>query len=126
LGRAIVGGPLLSTRRFAEQSTTVAIQILEGATPGDIKTPALGLSAPTYDWRELQRWKISEARLPAGSIIEFREPTAWERYRSQLIGIFLTLVCAAGIISWLLAERRARRIAELEARARFLEVMHLN
>jgi signal transduction histidine kinase len=126
LGSGIVGGPLLSTRRFAEQSTTVAIQILEGTTPRDIKTPALGLSAPTYDWRELQRWKISEARLPAGSIIEFREPTAWERYRWQLIGIFLTLVCAAGIIGWLLIERRARRTAQLEARQRLFEVTHLN
>jgi signal transduction histidine kinase len=126
LGHGIVGGPLLSTRRIAEQSTTVAIQILGGTAPRDIKTPALGLSAPAYDWRELKRWKISEAGLPAGSIIEFREPTAWERYRWQLIGIFLALVCAAGIIGWLLVERRARRTAELEARQRLFEVMHLN
>jgi hypothetical protein len=117
LGRGIVGGPLLSTERFAEQSTTVAIQILRGATPRDIKTPALGLSAPTYDWRELQRWKISEARLPAGSIIEFREPTAWELYRWQLIGIFLALVCAAGIIGWLLIERRGRRMGRFNHNA---------
>ena len=65
-------------------------------------------------------------RLPAGSIIGFREPTAWERYHWQLIGILLTLVCAAGIIGWLLFERRARRTAQLEARQRSFEVMHLN
>jgi hypothetical protein len=28
-----------------------------------------------FDWRQLQRWKISEASLPEGSIIQFREPT---------------------------------------------------
>jgi signal transduction histidine kinase len=126
LGHGIVGGPLLSTDRFAEQSATVAIEILRGARPGDIKTPAIGLSAPTYDWRELQHWKISEARLPLGSLIKFREPTAWERYRWQLIVIFLALVCEAGIISWLLFERRGRRIAEVQSQRKTLEVIHLN
>jgi signal transduction histidine kinase len=126
LGHGIVGGPLLSTDRFAEQSATVAIEILRGAKPGDIKTPAIGLSAPTYDWRELQHWKISEARLPPGSAIKFREPTAWERYRWQLMVIFLALVCEAGIISWLLFERRGRRIAEIQSHRKSLEVIHLN
>jgi signal transduction histidine kinase len=126
LGHGIVGGPLLSTQRFAEESVTVAIEILRGVRPGDIKTPAIGLSAPSYDWRELEHWKIGEARLPPGSIIEFREPTAWERYRWQLMVIFLALVCEAGIISWLLFERRGRRIAEVQSQRKTLEVIHLN
>ena len=29
---------------------------------------------PVYDWRELQRWGVNEAVLPADSIIRFREP----------------------------------------------------
>jgi signal transduction histidine kinase len=126
LGHGIVGGPLLSTQRFAEESTTVAIEILRGARPGDIRTPAIGLSAPTYDWRELKRWTIREAGLPAGSIIKFRKSTAWERYRWQLIAIFLALVSMAGIISWLLFERRGRRIAEVRSQRKSLEVIHLN
>jgi hypothetical protein len=28
-----------------------------------------------YDWRELRRWGISEARLPPRSIVKFRPPT---------------------------------------------------
>jgi signal transduction histidine kinase len=126
LSHGIVGGPLLSTQRIAEQSTTVAIQILRGVAPRDIKTPAFGLSTPTYDWRELQRWKISEARLPAGSMVQFREPTTWERYRWQLIAIFLAMVCQAGVIGWLLVERRGRRIAEVQSQRKSLEVIHLN
>src|SRR5262249_51213521 len=120
LGHGIVGGPLLSTQQFAEQSATAAIQILGGVAPGDIKMPPIGLSAPTYDWRELQRWNISEARLPTGSIIQFREPTAWERYRWQLMAIILALACEAGIISWLLFERRGRRIAEVQSQRKSL------
>jgi signal transduction histidine kinase len=126
LGRGIVGGPLLSSEELGRRIAAAALRILKGEPPRSIEIPSLTQGAPRYDWRELERWNIGEARLPPGSIVQFREPTAWERYRSQLIGIILTLLCAAGIISWLLVERRARRTAELKARARFLEVMHLN
>ena len=34
-----------------------------------------------FDWRELQRWGISEARLPAGSIVQFRQPSVWDQYQ---------------------------------------------
>jgi signal transduction histidine kinase len=29
----------------------------------------------------LRRWKISENVLPEGSIVQFREPTLWQRYK---------------------------------------------
>jgi signal transduction histidine kinase len=124
-GQGIVGGPLVSTQRLARESATVAIRILSGETPGRIKTPPLGLEAPVYDWRELQRWKISEARLPPGSIVKFREPTAWDRYRWQITSIFLALLVQSVLIAFLL-ERLRRRKAETRSRKLSLEVMHLN
>ena len=79
-----------------------------------------------YDWRELQRWNISEARLPPGSIVQFREPSAWQRYRWQLMAIFVALSIQTAMITWLLLEHRRRRNAELESRRRLLQVMHLS
>jgi signal transduction histidine kinase len=125
-GHGIVGGPLLSTQRLARESATVAVRILGGETAGNIKTPPLGLEVPMYDWRELQRWSISESRLPPGSIVKFREPAAWEQYRWQLIAIFVALFMQAAMITWLLLERRSRRNAEVESRRRSLEVVHLS
>jgi signal transduction histidine kinase len=104
----------------------VAVRILGGETAGNIQTPPLGVGTPVYDWRELQRWNISEARLPFDSIVRFREPTAWERYRWQLAVVFIVLLIQAAMITWLLIERRGRRTAELEARDRLMEVLHLN
>jgi hypothetical protein len=124
-GRGIVGGPLLSTQRLARESAAVAVRILRGETAGNIKTPPVGLEVPMYDWRELRRWNISEANLPAGSIVKFREPTAWERYRWQLMAAFIVLLMQAAMIAWLLLERRSRRNAEVESRRRSLEVVHL-
>jgi signal transduction histidine kinase/ABC-type uncharacterized transport system substrate-binding protein len=124
--RGIVGGPVLSTQELGRRAAEVAVRILNGERPGDIKTPPVGLGAPVYDWRELQRWNISEARLPPGSVVQFREPSAWERYRWQVTGVLMALLLQSAMIGWLLTERYGRRRAELESRRRSLEVMHLN
>jgi ABC-type uncharacterized transport system substrate-binding protein len=91
-GDGIVGGPMISTRQIASQSAKVAVRMLNGQRPDDIKTPTLGLSAPIYDWRQLQRWGISESVLPAGSEIQFRPPSAWEQYRWQILLVAIALV----------------------------------
>jgi signal transduction histidine kinase len=125
-GRGIVGGPVISTEELGRKAAEVAVRILGGETAGHIKTAPVGLGVPTYDWRELQRWNIKEARLPLGSIVQFREPTVWERYRWQLSGVFLALLIQTAMITWLLIERYRRWYAEQESRRRLTEVMHLN
>src|SRR5215470_7172585 len=115
-GGGIVGGPLLSSQQLAHQSAAVAVRILGGETAGNIKTPTLGLSVPMYDWRELQRWNISEAILPPNSEIHFRGPTAWERYRVQILVICAALLIQAALICWLVYEQRRRHRAEVLSR----------
>jgi signal transduction histidine kinase len=125
-GREIVGGPLLAVLDSSRQTAAVAVRILGGEQAGNIKTPPVKFSTPKFDWRELQRWGISEKRLPPGSEISFREPTAWERYQWQITSILLALVVQSAMITWLLAERFRRRTAETRTRKLSLEVMHLN
>jgi signal transduction histidine kinase len=125
-GQGIVGGPVISTQELGRRAAEVAVRILNGERPADIKTPPIGLGTPVYDWRELQRWKISEARLPQGSIVQFRELSAWERYRWQLIAFLAALLVQSAMITWLLIALHGRRKAEFVSRQRALEVMHLN
>jgi signal transduction histidine kinase len=125
-GQGIVGGPVLSTQELGRRAAEVAGRILDGERPSSIKTPPIGLGAPVYDWRELQRWNIGEARLPPDSIVQFREPSAWERYRWQVTAVLMALLLQSAMIGWLLIERYGRRKAELESRHRSLQVMHLN
>jgi hypothetical protein len=80
----IVGGPMLSSEEVGRRMASAAVRILNGETPGGLKIPPVVPGAPQYDWRELQRWKISESQLPAGSMIRFREPTVWKQYRRQI------------------------------------------
>ena len=76
----------------------------------------------TYDWRQLQRWNISESRLPPGSEVLFREPTAWERYSWQIALVVAVILLQAGLISALLHEHRRRQFAEVQSRQRMAEL----
>ena len=59
--------------------------MLRGESPRSLATPTQVAGVPAFDWRELQRWGIGEDRLEPGSVVLFREPTAWQRYRRQII-----------------------------------------
>ena len=125
-GRDLVGGPMHSVIEGSRQTASVAMRILRGEKPGDIKTPVTGFAAPKFDWRQLQRWGISEGRLPPGSDVRFRQPTPWEHYRWQIIGVVLAVLLQSAMIAWLLIERYGRRRAETRSRKLSLDVMHLN
>jgi hypothetical protein len=77
LGRGILGGPLISFRGLSQRTSEVAAQILQGVSPGDIKTPIA--PRPTeYDWRELRRWGVPQTNLAANSVVKFQEPAVGE------------------------------------------------
>ncbi|AMA57521.1 ATPase [Bradyrhizobium sp. CCGE-LA001] len=125
-GDSTVGGPMQLITETSSRTVSAAIGILGGATPGSINYEPIGFAAPRYDWRELQRWGISESRLPPGSAILFREPNIWQRYRWQMLMIAAVFLVQAGLISGLLHERRRRRFVEVESRQRLAELAHAN
>ena len=125
-GREIVGGPLLLVADTSRQTAAVAVRILGGEKPGDIKIPPVQFGTPMFDWREMQRWGISESCLPPGSEIFFRDPTAWERYRLEISAICAVLLAQVALISWLIYEHRRRSRAEVLARNSMAELTHMN
>jgi signal transduction histidine kinase len=116
LGRGIVGGPLIPSLEAGREAADVAIQILNGETPNNIKTEPIRFGPPRFDWRQMQRWNISEASLPPGSIIEFRVPTIFEQYKWYIITAFAICLIQAAVIAALWFERRYRHRAERTAR----------
>lgn len=123
LGNGVVGGPMVPVDRLAEAAAEAAVALLGGAAPEGVRPPPLPPGAPRYDARELARWGIDEARLPRGSVVEFREPTAWQRYRWQIVLVAAVLAVEASFIAALLLNRRrlhlsraALRRSEREAR----------
>ena len=122
----VVGGPMFSPAEGGRPTAAVAVRMLGGEKGSDIKVPPIGFSAPKYDWRQLQRWNISESRLPPGSEVLFREPTAWQRYSWQIALITAVIFAQAGLILALLNAHRRRRLAEVQSRQRTAELVHVN
>ncbi|WP_298883181.1 sensor histidine kinase [uncultured Bradyrhizobium sp.] len=124
-GDGTVGGPMQLTADTSRKTVDAVMRILGGEKPSAIKFEPIDFGRPKYDWRELQRWGISESNLPPGSEILFREPTVWERYRWQMLLITAIILVQSGLISGLLHERRRRVVAEIESRKRLTELAHI-
>lgn len=125
-GRDTIGGPMHSIPELSRLAANATIRILGGEAAADIKVQPVGFAPPKYDWRQMQRWGISESNLPAGSEVLFREPRIWERFGWQLALIASVILIQTLLISGLLHERRRRRFAEVESRQRMAELAHLN
>jgi signal transduction histidine kinase len=123
---ALVGGPMFSVIESSAVTANVANRILSGERAGDIKTQPIEFAAPRFDWRQMQRWGISEGSLPPDSIIDFRSPSLWQVYRAQIALVAAIILLQGGLISGLLWERRGRYRAEADARQRMAELVHVN
>jgi len=122
----VVGGPMFSPAEGARPTAAVAVRMLGGERAGGIKVPPTKFSTPRYDWRQLQRWNISESRLPPGSEVLFRELSAWDRYRWQIVAMFSVIFLQGSTITGLLYEGRRRRVAEADAKQRLSELARIN
>jgi signal transduction histidine kinase len=121
LGLGIVGGRLYQAELQGEESARIAIRILRGEPVTNFPPLIIGTQGPRYDWRELQRWKIDERRLPHGSTVLFRRDPPWVVYRRYIIAGATLLVVQATLIVGLSVNRAQRQRAQraLAERLRF-------
>src|SRR5262252_1274086 len=112
IGKGSVGGLVVSPGRIGRVAAQLALRILDGEKASDIPIANSDeILRPVFDWRQLQRWGISEKRLPVGSEVRFRSPTAWEQYRWEIMLISAVLVLQSLLIGRLFYEHRRRRQA---------------
>ena len=120
VGGGVVGGQVVSLEDTGAELAKRALQILNGTRPEEIPIT----EAPTvsmFDWRQLQRFNISEDRLPATSIVRFKQFTFWQQYKGRILLTLGVMVLQSVLISGLLIERRrnkraAQTLAESEDR----------
>jgi len=122
LGRGIVGGPVLAIDELGRNTANVAVGILRGEAAATLTPPPQLLSVPAFDAAELERWYISERQLPRGSVVLFRPPSTWQRYRTEIVtAIAIALVEAILVVALLtvsIKRRRAERLMQ-ESEQRF-------
>ena len=116
MDHGIVGGSLKSQRAQVEALARLGVRVLRGERADGIPPVAMDLNANRVDWRQLRHWGMSESRLPAGTLVQFRLPTVWDRFKVYIVACVVVLAAQSVLISGLLVQRRRRRHAERSAR----------
>jgi signal transduction histidine kinase len=125
LGYGIVGGFLASFEIEGDNAAHLGLRILAGEKPDEISTARTTSCGYIFDCHQLERWGISEASLPPGSVVRFRDPSFWDLYRWRVIGVLVLCVAEAGLIFGLLFQRAKGRRAD-EERKRAMEQLRVS
>jgi signal transduction histidine kinase len=115
VGHGAVGSFTVPVEAIGVQAATIAKQLLAGVPPVSVVLPSTA-PVPIVDWRELRRWGMDEALLPAGTIVRFREPTFWQEYRYHVMAVAALILLETALVAGLLLQRRLRRRVEEQLR----------
>ncbi len=124
IGHGIVGGCLMSAELQGKRGAQVALRILEGQTLEEIGHRQIP-NILMFDWRQLKRWDIDEDRLPAGSIVRYREPSIWVDHTWEIVGVTTFCLIESLLIAGLLLQGKRWRRAELAAKKHREELTHV-
>jgi PAS domain S-box-containing protein len=114
IGSGIVGGNLISQSALGVRSAQVALCLLAGKKPNDSNHPAETGNRYIFDARQLKRWGISEAALPPGSTLIYKQFSVWESYRWTILGVLAFVLLQTLLIAGLIVNLGKRRRAELK------------
>jgi PAS domain S-box-containing protein len=116
LNHGAVGGSFDDSGESGTHGGLLAARLLAGEKADSIPVTLGTLSKPQMDWRELQHWNIPESALPPGTIVWYKQPTLWERYKKYFLAVAAILALQTLLIAVLLVQRRRTRIASLQLR----------
>jgi signal transduction histidine kinase len=122
LGQGAVAGTVYSFGSRGRRMGELVHEVL--ALPAGTPVPLVGAgpSACVADAGALERFGLSEARLPAGCEIRFASPSLWRDYRWYTVAALSVVLAQSALIAALVMQRRRRRRAEDEAQHRRVEL----
>ena len=115
VGTGSVGGHVWQVRPDAIRVANMAIQVANGVNPGAMPPGQVTMRA-TLDWRQLQRWRIPEERIPPTALVLFRNRSFLSLYQGYVLAGLVIFTAQFALIGSLLVQRRRRRRAEEESR----------
>jgi PAS domain S-box-containing protein len=114
LDRGGIGGAFTDPGPDAELAGQMGARVLLGERPDDIPIVHLGDFKIRVDWRQLQRWHISESALPPRTEVLYRQPTVWTLYKGYIVAGISLIMLEGALIVGLVWQRVRRRKMESE------------
>ena len=87
VGDGIVGGTTMEFASEGARTGRLLVRVLRQPRGARLPDREVAENPTVVDWRQLQRWGLSEKRLPAGTQVLHRTPSPWERYRAAILVI---------------------------------------
>jgi signal transduction histidine kinase len=112
LGRGIVGGVVFNPEALGRETAELTLRVVQGERLQDLPVQESNSTVPMVDWRQMRRWGLDEKRLPAGTIVQFREASVWESYKWYILGILAAMILESLLVVTLFVESRKRRASE--------------
>src|SRR5262249_46764477 len=125
-GTGATGGLVVSPQHIGQAAGHLVLRIFQGESPSNIPVVQGDPPRPVFDWRQLKKWNISEDGLPPGSDVRFRQPGAWQQYRSHILAAAALVLFQFGLIVLLLGEHRRRHSAEIATRNTMSQLAQVN
>ncbi|KAF0164510.1 MAG: hypothetical protein FD157_2117 [Rhodocyclaceae bacterium] len=112
-----IGGSVVSVARLGESTAQLALGLLAGkhALSAPVTSAQIEV-APTFDWKQIERWGGDPRSLSGNPVFVNRPPDFWRQYRHYLVGMVVFVMAQSLLIAALLVSRRRRRVAELSLR----------
>jgi PAS domain S-box-containing protein len=109
VGEGAVGGYMDGIEAMAAAVGQLALRVLDGESAAELPIQR-ARPRSVVDWRQLDRWDLDESRLPPGTVVEYRDPSLWDRYRAQILGVTALIALQTLLIVVLLLRVRKRRV----------------
>jgi ABC-type uncharacterized transport system substrate-binding protein len=119
VGDGIVGGTTMQFAAEGANTGRLLVQVLQRPPGAKLPPPEIAENPTVVDWKQLQRWDLSDERLPAGTLVLNRMPTLWQRYQAPILLILVVIAAQSALIGLLTLERskriRAQQFVEEQA-----------
>jgi PAS domain S-box-containing protein len=115
VGLGIVGGVVIDPESLGRETAQLTLRVLRGERLQDLPVQSKS-TVPMVDWRQLRRWGLDEKRLPAGTVVRFREASVWESYKWYMIGGIAVILAETLLIFGLVWQRARAKRAETQLR----------
>jgi PAS domain S-box-containing protein len=109
VGLGSVGGVVFNPESLGLDTAQLTLRVLRGERLQDLPVQESKSTVPMVDCRQLRRWGLEEKRLPAGTVVRFREASPWRTYRWYIVGGISLILLEALLIFGLLSQRAKRR-----------------
>ena len=112
LGNGTVGGFVETFESIGAAATDLILEIISGKDPATLPPRTNPGQAYRVDHKAMQRWGLSESKLPPDTAVLFKDPSIWDQHRNVALALLFIFALQTAFVGALLIQRRMRKHAE--------------